>query len=148
MGEPSLTAESIGLTAGEKYIGETYKFNDELSFEITTVSMGNPHCVIFVEDTETFPLETVGPIIENHPLFANRTNVEFIQIVDRSTIKMRVWERGTGETLACGSGACASVVASILNDHADRALTVNLRGGDLNITWIKAIITSTCLAQQ
>lgn len=138
MGEPSLTAESIGLTMGEKYIGESYQFSEELNFDITTVSMGNPHCVIFVEETETFPLETVGPIIENHALFANRTNVEFIQIIDRETIKMRVWERGTGETLACGSGACASVVASILNDYAGRALTVKLRGGDLNITWDEA----------
>ena len=103
----------------------------------TAVSMGNPHSVIFVDDTDSLDLEKIGPDFENHPMFPNRVNTEFIQILDRKHIKMRVWERGSGETLACGTGACASVVACILNKYTDDEVTVSLLGGDLSIRWDK-----------
>lgn len=107
--------------------GEVYK--------TTAVSMGNPHNILFVEDTESLDLEDIGPDFENSPMFPNRVNTEFIQIIDRKHIKMRVWERGSGETLACGTGACASVVASILNNYTEDEVTVSLLGGDLTIKW-------------
>ena len=102
---------------------------------VTAVSMGNPHCVTFVDSGDAVDLETIGPALENHPSFPNRVNVEFIEVIDRTHLKMRVWERGTGETLACGTGACASAVAGVLNDVSDRKVTVHLPGGDLNIEW-------------
>ncbi|MCH2206448.1 MAG: diaminopimelate epimerase [Lentisphaerales bacterium] len=135
MGEPSFTAESVGLSEASPLIGADYKFSDTIERNITCVSMGNPHCVQFVSSTQDCSLETEGPIIENHSLFKNRTNVEFIEILSRKEINMRVWERGTGETLACGSGACAAVVAAIQNDLTDRTVQVNLLGGILSITW-------------
>lgn len=101
----------------------------------TCVSMGNPHCVLFVDDVEKAPLESLGPMLEHHPLFPDGVNVEFVQILARDDIRMRVWERGSGETWACGTGACASLVASVLFGHADRAATLHLRGGDLAIRW-------------
>jgi diaminopimelate epimerase len=104
-------------------------------FEITCVSLGNPHAVIIVKDADAVPLETFGPLIENHRVFPNRTNVEFIQIMNKKNIKMRVWERGAGETMACGSGASASAVASFLLGHTERKITVHLPGGDLLINW-------------
>ena len=104
-------------------------------YEMTCVSMGNPHAVVFVNDVEGFPLEEVGPAFELHPVFPRRVNAEFIQILGRDETRMRVWERGTGETLACGTGACASVVACILNDLTDEEVTVHLLGGDLRIRW-------------
>ena len=97
--------------------------------------MGNPHCVQLVNDTRSCPLEFEGPIIENHPLFKNRTNVEFITVLSKDEIDMRVWERGTGETLACGSGACAAAAAVIKNGLTDRIVKVNLLGGTLTIEW-------------
>lgn len=102
---------------------------------VTCVSMGNPHCVTFVEDADSFPVREIGPLVERHPVFPARTNAEFVQVIDRTKIRMRVWERGAGETLACGTGACASVVASILNNMTERAVTVRLNGGDLEIEW-------------
>jgi diaminopimelate epimerase len=105
------------------------------TYEMTCVSMGNPHCVVFVEDTAAFPLEEVGPEFEKHPVFPNRVNAEFIQILDRKTVNMRVWERGTGETLACGTGACASTVACILNGLTEEEITLHLLGGDLKVRW-------------
>ena len=99
------------------------------------VSMGNPHAVVFVDDVDALNLEKIGPPFENHLLFPNRINTEFIQIVDRSHVKMRVWERGSGETMACGTGACASTVACVLNDLTDRHLYLDLLGGRLDITW-------------
>lgn len=104
-------------------------------YNITCVSMGNPHCVSFVEDTDTFPLETVGPQFEKHPMFPNRVNAEFCQVVSRTYAKMRVWERGTGETLACGTGTCATAVACILNGKTEDTVTVKLLGGELVIRW-------------
>ncbi|HNW57588.1 MAG TPA: diaminopimelate epimerase [Bacteroidales bacterium] len=107
----------------------------ESDYTFTPVSMGNPHAVIFVDDVEHFPLEIVGPVIERHFLFPERTNVEFIEVINRTHLKMRVWERGAGETLACGTGACSSVVAAVLNGVSDREATVELKGGQLEIKW-------------
>ena len=111
---------------------------DGVEYRTTAVSMGNPHSVIFVEDTDSLDLEAIGPGLENHPMFPNRVNTEFVQIIDRNHIKMRVWERGSGETLACGTGACASVVACILNGYTDNEVSVSLLGGELNIKWDSA----------
>ena len=105
------------------------------SFKLTLVSMGNPHAVNFVDDVSVIPLRELGPKIENHPDFPNRTNVEFVQVVDRGHVIVRVWERGAGETLACGSGACAVAVASIVNNYTDNLVEVTLPGGKLNIEW-------------
>lgn len=104
-------------------------------WNITCVSMGNPHCVTFVDDTDSFPIEEIGPRFENSPIFPRRVNAEFVQIVDRAYAKMRVWERGSGETLACGTGTCATVVACILNGLTDDTVTVKLLGGELIIRW-------------
>ena len=110
---------------------------DGTVYYMTAVSMGNPHSVIFMDDVDSLPLEQMGPSFEHHPVFPDRVNTEFIKILDRHTIKMRVWERGSGETLACGTGACAAAVASILNGHVDQdaPVTVKLLGGDLQIEW-------------
>ena len=135
MGAPDFSSQAVGLSEDKKIIGKKYAFSDHISESITCVSMGNPHCVIFVKDTESCPLETTGPLVENHSLFKNRTNVEFVQLINRNEINMRVWERGTGETLACGSGACGAVAACIENGLTDREVKVNLRGGHLTISW-------------
>ena len=105
------------------------------SFDVTPVSMGNPHCVLWVDDVEAAPVWELGAIIENHPMFPNKTNVEFAQMVDEDIIRLRVWERGCGETLACGTGACATAVVASLTLRAGRETTVELPGGDLNIRW-------------
>lgn len=104
-------------------------------YEMTCVSMGNPHAVVMVEDLEHFPVTQVGPWFETHPRFPNRTNVEFVEVLDKSTISMRVWERGTGETLACGTGACAAVAACVLNQLTDLTVAVKLLGGQLEVFW-------------
>ena len=104
-------------------------------YNLTCISMGNPHAVIFVDETETFPVAQIGPLFENHEMFPERVNTEFVQILSPKHIKMRVWERGSGETLACGTGACASVVASVLNGHTEKEVTVSLLGGDLLINY-------------
>ena len=108
-------------------------------FEMTCVSMGNPHAVVFVDDTAAFPLEEVGRQFEFHPAFPERVNAEFVEVLGRNEVNMRVWERGTGETLACGTGACASVVACVLNGLTDDEVTVHLLGGDLRIRWDRGI---------
>jgi diaminopimelate epimerase len=102
---------------------------------VSSVSMGNPHAVITVDDPDTAPVERLGPLIENHPEFPNRVNVEFVAAVDRARIRQRTWERGTGETLACGSGACAVAVVSMLRGVVDRRVQIELRGGELTIVW-------------
>ncbi len=104
-------------------------------YEVTCVSMGNPHCIVCVEDVDGFPIEQIGPSFECHAAFPDRVNTEFIQVLDRKTVKMRVWERGSGETWACGTGACAVAVACILNGWTEDTVTVKLRGGDLQICW-------------
>lgn len=108
---------------------------DGQTYAITTVSMGNPHAVLFMKQIEQLNLPELGPKFENHPLFPKRTNTEFVEILSRSRIRMRVWERGAGETLACGTGACAAVVASNLNDLTEREVEVEVRGGKLKINW-------------
>jgi len=100
--------------------------------------MGNPHCVVFVRDVESLPLADIGPRFEHHGFFPARVNTEFIQVLDRSALRMRVWERGSGETAACGTGACAAVVAAVLNGKTDRRAVVHLNGGDLQIEWSAA----------
>lgn len=107
-------------------------------FSINCVSMGNPHCVIYTDDVENAPVESVGPMIERHALFPKRVNVEFITVLSRNEIKMRVWERGTGETLACGTGATAAAVVSARKGLTGREVTVHLRGGDLRINWLES----------
>ncbi|MBD2435996.1 diaminopimelate epimerase [Nostoc sp. FACHB-110] len=137
MGVPRLLAGEIPTTLGT---GDAKVVNQPLevagqTWEVTCVSMGNPHCVTFVEDVAAIPLETIGPKFEHHPVFPQRTNTEFIQVVSRDYLKMRVWERGAGITLACGTGACASLVAGVLTNRCDRAATIELPGGPLEIEW-------------
>lgn len=107
----------------------------ETTLQVTCLSVGNPHCVIFVEDTESVAVRKVGPIIEKLPVFPEKINVEFVQVLGPREIRVRVWERGVGETLACGTGACASVVASFRNNLTARKATVHLKGGDLKVEW-------------
>jgi diaminopimelate epimerase len=106
------------------------------SFRATCVSMGNPHCITFVDDTTNAPVHSLGPAVETSDYFPQKTNVEFAKIISRNEIELRVWERGCGETLACGTGACATLVASVLNDKTDRSAVVHLPGGDLSIEWL------------
>ena len=135
MGKPRLEPEHIPVRADRcPVVAEPIEVAGR-RFEMTCVSMGNPHAVVFVENTAGFPLEEVGPAFEFHPAFPERVNAEFIQVLNRSEVNMRVWERGTGETLACGTGACASVVACILNGLTADEVTVHLLGGDLHIRW-------------
>ena len=119
----------------EKGVVDAHVIIDGDSYNITCVSMGNPHCVVFVDDTASFPLEYVGPKFEESDIFPNRVNAEFIQIISRNEVNMRVWERGSGETLACGTGACASTVACILNGLTEDEITLHLLGGDLKVRW-------------
>ncbi len=135
MGKPVLKAEDIPVTASfSPVIGEDITVNGE-NKKMTCVSMGNPHAIFFEDDIKSLDLEKIGPFYENHERFPNRINTEFIKVIDRNNIDMRVWERGSGETLACGTGACASAVACILNSLTDRKLIVHLLGGDLEIEW-------------
>jgi diaminopimelate epimerase len=105
------------------------------TLSVSTLSMGNPHCVIFLDDPERAPVEELGPLLENHPAFPQRTNVEFVAMRSRQELEQRTWERGSGETLACGSGACAAAVAAVLSGRSERELSVRLRGGVLRIRW-------------
>ena len=105
------------------------------TFDITCASMGNPHCVIFVDDVGNFPVEKYGPIIENHELFPRRTNVEFVQVVSRTEVRQRTWERGAGETLACGTGSSAVTAACVLNGLTEKKILNHLLGGDLEMEW-------------
>jgi diaminopimelate epimerase len=137
MGEPELSAVKIPTTlnGGEgKVIAQSLEVGDR-SWTVTAVSMGNPHCITFVEDAQAIALEQIGPLFEHHAVFPQRTNTEFIEVIRPDYIKMRVWERGAGITLACGTGACASVVAGVLNHQCDRVCTVELPGGCLHINW-------------
>lgn len=136
MGEPILKRKLIPMAGKdvEKVVDEELVVGQQ-KFKITAVSMGNPHVVIFVDDVEKIKLSEIGPKIENHKSFPERTNVEFVQVVNKKEVVMRVWERGAGETLACGTGACAVLVAGVLNKKLDRIATVHLEGGDLEIEW-------------
>lgn len=144
MGEPILENNLIPIKDGKIYKSKDeiqfYKVNIEIDGdlkELTCISMGNPHSIVFTKDVRRLNIEKYGPIIEVDSHFPNKINVEFIEIIDKHNIKMRVWERGTGETLACGTGACASVVASVLNGYTERNVTVELLGGKLDIEWNK-----------
>jgi diaminopimelate epimerase len=137
MGEPRLTAAEIP-TSLEMVDGKVVDRSIEIdgkTWSVTCVSMGNPHCMTFVEDVQAIPLETIGPKFEHHPVFPQRTNTEFVQVIRPDYLRMRVWERGAGITLACGTGACATVVAGVLTGKSDRACTVELPGGCLHIDW-------------
>lgn len=136
MGEPEMKVASIPVIAEtERMIERPVKTSSGI-VKITAVSMGNPHGVIFVNKIEDVNFDTLGPELENHPMWPDRANIEFLQIISPSEARMRVWERGTGETLACGTGACASAVAAVVTGRCDRNVTIHLRGGDLNIEWL------------
>ncbi|NLZ82262.1 MAG: diaminopimelate epimerase [Clostridiales bacterium] len=135
MGKPILTPSLIPVDLDmDMVINEPLLVNGEI-YKITCVSMGNPHAVVFVEDTKNVPIEIIGPLFENHEIFPERVNTEFIHVIDHTHIDMRVWERGSGETLACGTGACASVIACILNGLTDHEVRVTLLGGDLIVRY-------------
>lgn len=135
MGNPILNSKDVPVVSDkEQVIDEPVRINDK-EYRITCVSMGNPHAVTFIDDTDSLEIEKIGPLFENNEIFPDRVNTEFIQVVDRNNIKMRVWERGSGETLACGTGACASVVACVLNGLTENKVTVSLLGGDLFIEY-------------
>jgi diaminopimelate epimerase len=136
MGLPRLTRGEIPLTGepATQVVNEPLTILDK-TFAITCVSMGNPHCVIFVDDVENFPLEKYGPLIEHHPLFPRRTNVEFVEVRSRSEVRQRTWERGAGETLACGTGASAVAVAGVLTGRTERVIKNVLSGGELELEW-------------
>jgi diaminopimelate epimerase len=131
--EPAKIPTTLGGGSGQ-VLGVALDVGGE-HLRVSCVSMGNPHAVIFVADPDLAPVERLGPLIENHPAFPNRVNVEFATPVSRRRIRQRTWERGTGETLACGSGACAVAVVSMLESRVDREVTVELRGGELEIAW-------------
>lgn len=138
MGEPILEADKIPVIncfVEKSNDGVDYALTDVCDNKLTCVSMGNPHAICFVSDVKDVDIEKIGPKIENDRNFPNRVNAEFIDLVSKNEINMRVWERGVGETLACGTGACASAVASILNGYTERKVTVNLLGGKLIIEW-------------
>ena len=147
MGEPILDADDIPVIAGNSpVVAETIRIDekdddpdDDLEpsgvYEMTCVSMGNPHAVVYIDSTDALDSEEIGPLFENHHRFPNRTNTEFVQIVDREHVKMRVWERGSGETLACGTGCCAVCVAGVLNGFTAPRLEVEVLGGTLMIEW-------------
>lgn len=136
MGEPRLTGKEIPVTGNpDKKVINQELLVENNKFMITCVSMGNPHCVIFIEDVERFPVREIGPLIEINPFFPEKTNVEFIEILNDHEINFRVWERGVGETMACGTGACAAVVAGVLNKKVNSKVIVHLNGGDLKINW-------------
>ncbi len=136
MGEPILEGKAIPTIFDEpQIINKPVRFDERLNYNITTVSMGNPHAVIYQNNIAELNLPEIGPIIENATVFPRRTNTEFIEVVNNDYIKMRVWERGSGETLACGTGACAAVVAGVLNGKNNRKTTVELLGGELTIEW-------------
>jgi diaminopimelate epimerase len=137
MGTPVLAPAKIPTLLGE---GDGPVLDTRLevggeALSLSSVSMGNPHAVIYVDSVDDAPVAELGPLVESHPSFPNRVNVEFVELVGRDRLRQRTWERGTGETLACGSGACAVVVVSILRGVVDRAVTVALRGGELSIQW-------------
>ncbi len=138
MGAPVFAGKAIPSTfSGERVVNRPLVIDGEKYF-VTLVNLGNPHCVVFA-DPDKINIERLGKQFENHPAFPDRVNTEFVKVIDRNNIKMRVWERGSGETYACGTGACASAVASVLNGFCDREITVSLLGGDLKIEYLDTV---------
>lgn len=139
MGEAILAPSRIPVKAeGDDFIARTIQVEGQ-DYVVTCVSMGNPHCVVFTDGIDSMDLEKTGPLFENHPLFPDRINTEFVEVIDRHTLKMRVWERGSGETISCGTGTCATTVAAVLNGHCDRGeeIEVRIRGGVLYDTYLE-----------
>ncbi|MCW7494015.1 diaminopimelate epimerase [Leptospira sp. 2 VSF19] len=136
MGEPILKPSLVPIVwaGNDPVINQVLEVQGK-QYHFTAVSMGNPHCVIYVDDADAFPVREIGPLIENHPLFPRRVNVEFVSVRGKDHLYQRTWERGAGETLACGTGACAVTVASILNGKTGRSVQIDLRGGTLHIEW-------------
>ena len=137
MGSPILTANQIPIVSGKEQVIDEPLDVDGTTYRITGVSMGNPHAIVYMDDIDNLEIEKIGPKFENHIDFPDRINTEFVKVIDRHTLQMRVWERGSGETLACGTGACAVAVASTLNGLVDEGepVTVKLLGGNLQILW-------------
>ena len=135
MGEPILKPELVPVISPEDPAVDIPIEVKGKKYNMTCVSMGNPHAVIFMDHVKDLDIEVIGPYFENHTCFPKRTNTEFVEILDRNTVNMRVWEQGAGETLACGTGACATAVACVLNDKTEDKITVHLLGGDLQIEW-------------
>lgn len=135
MGSPILEASKIPVVSDQSQaVNQPIKVNGH-TYYFTGVSMGTPHAVVYLDDVDNLDIEKIGPAFEKHPVFPDRVNTEFVKVIDRKTLKMRVWERGSGETLACGTGACAVAVSSILNNLTGEEVTVKLLGGDLKIHW-------------
>lgn len=139
MGAPQFEREKISMSGKGTFIKQPLIINGE-KFMATALSIGNPHCVIFVDKVDNYPVEAIGPKIEKHALFPNRTNVEFVQILSKNELQVRTWERGVGETLACGTGACASTVAANLLGKIGKKATVHLLGGDLEVEYTNNIV--------
>ena len=135
MGKPELTAKDVPVESVHEQVIDEEIIVKGKSYRMTCVSMGNPHAVVFMDDVEHLAIEEIGPYFENHERFPNRTNTEFVQVIDDSHVKMRVWERGTGETLACGTGCCATAVACVLNRLTGAHVTVQVLGGEIEIYW-------------
>ncbi len=135
MGVPELDAKKVPVkSAMERSVDEPITVNGK-EYRMTCVSMGNPHAVVFMENIAKLDIASIGPLFENHEVFPNRTNTEFVEVVDRTHVNMRVWERGTGETLACGTGCCATVAACVLNGLTEDEVTVRVLGGEIDIRW-------------
>ena len=135
MGTPILKAVDIPVRSEKEQVIDEPVMVDGKEWKITCVSMGNPHAITYIDDVKNLEIEKIGPKFENHEIFPDRVNTEFVRVIDRNTVEMRVWERGSGETLACGTGACAVAVSSILNGLTEEEVTVKLLGGDLKIFW-------------
>jgi diaminopimelate epimerase len=135
MGQPILKGTAVPTTVDAEQVVDYPIEVDGKEFRFTAVSMGNPHCVIYVDDAVNFDLAQWGPKLEVHPMFPRKINVEFVTVNSKDQADMRVWERGAGPTLACGTGACATLVSSVLNGKTDRSATISLKGGDLFIEW-------------
>jgi diaminopimelate epimerase len=139
MGSPEFVPANIPIVADGDSVIDAPILVDGQEYRMTGVSMGNPHTVVFIDDVQGLEIEKIGPKFENHERFPKRINTEFARVIDRNTVEMRVWERGSGETLACGTGACAVAVASILNGFTEDKVTVKLLGGDLEIEWDREV---------
>ncbi|MCI8323892.1 MAG: diaminopimelate epimerase [Lachnospiraceae bacterium] len=135
MGSPELKSALVPVISENGQVIDEPICVQGKNYKMTCVSMGNPHAVVYLDDVDSLAIEEIGPYFENHERFPRRTNTEFVKVIDRNTVQMRVWERGTGETLACGTGACAVAVACVLNGLTEETVTVKLLGGDLVITW-------------